>query len=253
MRSSRLGGEHGPIWDVGIVTNTNPPDWDLRSAELAKDAIAAGEPTAWFDQLYSEGTSGRIALPWDRGAPLPPVVDYFEVHPLEPGTRAVVVGCGLGVDSEYLGELSRNVADSSVIAFDISSTAISVVRSRYQHSSVDCRVADLFALPAEWSAGFDVVVEIINVQALPVALRTQAAQQIATLVAPGGRLVVVENVRDAAEPLATRPPWAFTLEDIDLFLGSHLHRTLAEKHPMATTGPEATRSRWLVEFTRHPR
>ena len=47
------------------------------------------------------------------------------------------------------------------------------------------------------------MVEIINVQALPVSLRPEAVAAVAGLVAPGGTLLAVENVRTG--PLSSRP------------------------------------------------
>lgn len=175
---------------------TDPPDWDLRSAELARAAIAEERPTAWFDELYAAGTRREIGMPWDRGAPLPLVVDYFAAHPLEPGTRAIVIGCGLGIDAEYLsGLVAEN--GSSVTAFDISETAIEFVRARYPSSTVDYRVANLLELPAEWIGAFDLVLEVINVQALPLALRPRAVRPLR----PCSRRSVVWSPLRTCEPM----------------------------------------------------
>ena len=59
------------------------------------------------------------------------------------------------------------------------------------------------------------MVEIINVQALPVSLRAGAVAAVAGLVASGGTLLVFENVRTG--PLSERPPWAFTRAEIGSF------------------------------------
>ena len=48
---------------------SEPRDWDLRADELAAGAIARGEPTAWFDELYAEGRAGTVSMPWDRTEP----------------------------------------------------------------------------------------------------------------------------------------------------------------------------------------
>jgi hypothetical protein len=70
----------------------------------------------------------------------------------------VVVGCGLGADAEFVARHGF-----ATTAFDISATAVRTAQQRYPTSPVDYRTADLF----------DLVVEIINVQALPVSLRAR--------------------------------------------------------------------------------
>jgi hypothetical protein len=41
----------------------DPPDSDDVAAALAADAIAAGDPTAWFERLYSAAAAGRAQVP----------------------------------------------------------------------------------------------------------------------------------------------------------------------------------------------
>src|SRR6476659_9628921 len=50
---------------VGAMTR----DWDVRAGELSGEAIAGGEPTAWFDRLYAAGAAGEISLPGERDEP----------------------------------------------------------------------------------------------------------------------------------------------------------------------------------------
>ena len=241
-------GERPTHATIGSMTSS-PPDWDLRSAELAGAAIGDGRPTAWFDELYAEGAAGVIGVPWDRPAPLPPVVEHLRRRPPAVGSRAIVVGCGLGVDAEFLQEIGAGT-QLEVTGFDISATAIELARTRHPDSAVDYQVGDLLDLPPHWLAAFELVLEVINVQALPLELRASAAAGVASLVAPGGRLVVVENVREDGAALSQRPPWGFTVADIELFAVGGLRIESSEQHPMATHGPAALRSRWLVEFSR---
>jgi hypothetical protein len=68
-------------------------DWDLRADELSAEAIAGGEPTAWFDRLYAEGVSGQVSMPWDRDQPHVPLAEWAERTSLAgDGRSAVVVG-----------------------------------------------------------------------------------------------------------------------------------------------------------------
>jgi hypothetical protein len=64
-------------------------------------------------------------------------------------------------------------------------------RRRFPDSAVDYVVADLLDLPPEWHRAFDLVVEVITVQALPDPPRARAIACVASLVAPGGTLIVI--------------------------------------------------------------
>lgn len=62
-------------------------DWDVRADELSAEALARGEPTAWFDRLYAEGAAGTVSIPWSRDEP--------QRHLLQWAERAGVAGAGL--------------------------------------------------------------------------------------------------------------------------------------------------------------
>lgn len=209
-------------------------DWGTESARLAARALAAGRPTAWFEELYAAGARAEVTMPWDRVGPAPLLVDWLIGR--GEGRSAVVVGCGLGRDAEFVAAHGY-----ATTAFDISETAIRTARARYPASAVRYRTADLLALPDGWT--FDLVVEIITVQALPVTLRAEAVAAVASLVAPGGTLLVVENVRAENEPLSQRPPWAFTRAEITLFADHGLD-------PVTIEQLEDGAPRWRAEFLR---
>ena len=178
-------------------------DWDERADELAAGAIERGEPTAWFDELYAAGSAGEVSMPWDRSAPQVDLRTWAEREELDgAGRRAVVVGCGLGADAEYLASLGF-----ATTAFDISPTAVDVARTRNPGSSVDYRVADLLGLPGEWDRAFDLVVEIFTLQALPDPPREQAADAVTGLVADGGTLLAVAFRYVDSAPVDAGPPF----------------------------------------------
>ena len=89
-----------------------------RARTLARDAIARGEPVAWFDELYREAESGTTVVPWADLVPNPHLVEWLDVTPLAPG-RALDVGTGLGDNAEELARRGHHVT-----AFDVSATAI---------------------------------------------------------------------------------------------------------------------------------
>ena len=184
-------------------------DWDERAGVLAAEAYASGQPNAWFDRLYAEGVAGSISMPWDRDAPHPLLSDWAEGQPdgglRGDGLRALVVGCGLGADAEYLASLGF-----ATTAFDLSPNAVATARSRHPGSVVDYRMADLLSPPAEWAAAFDLVVEIFTIQAMPDPPRSRAIPSITGFVAPGGTLFAVAFRADGDADEADGPPFALS-------------------------------------------
>jgi SAM-dependent methyltransferase len=209
-------------------------DWVHRADGLAAESLAAGNPTGWFDQLYEAGRRGEVDLPWDRGEAHPLLAEWAHARqPAGRGHGAVVVGCGLGHDAEFVAALGFDV-----VGFDIAPAAITTARERYPDSPVRYVVADLFDLPEDWTRAFDLVVEIYSVQALPPALRERAAGAVTNLVADGGTLVVVAAARDDSGPVSG-PPWPLTDADMNLF-GAGSDTVRLERHS----------DRWMAEFHR---
>jgi SAM-dependent methyltransferase len=154
--------------------------------------------------------------------------------------RAIVVGCGLGADAEYVAELGYDT-----VAFDVAATAVRVARQRHPDSRVGYITADLLDLPAEWLAAFDLVVEVITVQALPDPPRRRAIANISRLVAPGGTLVVIASRRDDTQPERELPPWPLARAEVDAFAGSGLRPVLVEE-----LDEPGGRLWWRAEFRR---
>jgi SAM-dependent methyltransferase len=225
---------------------------------LAAASLAAGDPTGWFEQLYVEAEAGEASVPWDRPAPTALLVEWIAQTgglgsaPVGPGSgsagsghisagkRAVVVGCGLGRDAEFVAGLGF-----ATTAFDIAETAVRVARERHTGSPVDYRVADLLDLPGEWRHGFDLVVESNNVQALPRSLRERATTAVGSLVAPGGTLLVLAAA--ASEWGGDGPPWPLTRDEVSGFGVGGLREESVELIP-AEDDPLVTR--WRAVFRR---
>lgn len=207
---------------------------DRDAARLSAEALAAGDPTGWFERLYAEAARGTAVVPWDRGAPSALLTEWAQGIGGD-GRRAVVVGCGPGRDAEFIASLGFDT-----LAFDIAPSAIETARSRHTGSRVDYRVADLLALPREWHQAFDLVVESQNVQSLPPDLHAAAAQAVASLVAPGGTLLVLAAAGDGA---ADGPPWPLTAAELDGFAVEGVHEVERELLP----GDVA---RWRAVFRR---
>ncbi len=213
-------------------------DWEQTADRLANAAVADGDPTRWFDELYSAGERGEHSLPWDRGKPNGLITEWADRRE-GAGARGLVIGCGLGRDSEYLA--TRGYA---VIAIDVAPTAIRTARERHPDSTVHYRVADLLDPPQDLLGAFDLVVESYTVQALPPSVRAKATEAVAAMVAPGGTLLVVATALADDEPV-TGPPWKMSRANIDAFANYGLTPVLVEE-----LDSESGYRHWRAEFHR---
>lgn len=224
---------------------TEPRKWQNRADELAAEALAAGQPSAWFDRLYTEGVSGETTLAWDTTEPRPMFADWLASsgpHRDGSGRRALVVGCGLGADASHVAAHGYDTT-----AFDVSPTAVSIASSRHERPGLRFQVADLFDLPSEWRGAFDLVVEIFTVQALPRSVRTSAIEAVVSTVAPGGTLIAIQAIDDGNDPIPDDPPWPLSSDEIESFgVGGRLELvSLAERE-----GPSFYSRYWVAEFRR---
>jgi SAM-dependent methyltransferase len=199
------------------------------------------EATAWFERLYAAAANGDAVIPWDKGAPHPLLAGWVRAaRPDGRGRRALVVGAGLGHDAELLAGLGFEA-----VAFDISPTAVRTARALHPGSRVEYVTADLLDPPSAWRGAFDLVVEVITVQALPEPLRAQAIANVAAMVAPGGVLLVISAAREAAEHV-DGPPWPLTRAEIDAFAAGDLEPVRVEDLR------DARVRRWRAELRRPP-
>lgn len=202
------------------------PDADARR-------LAAEDPTGWFERLYAEAANGDAVVPWDTNTAHPLLQEWADGRDGR-GSRAVVVGCGLGDDAEFVSGLGYDT-----VAFDVSLSAVRGARERFPASKVYYQVADLMNAPDEWRRAFDLVVEIMTVQALPEALHAQAIAAVRELVAPGGTLLVIASARLEGGPVAA-PPWQLTPSEIRSFAADGL----------AEEKIENVHGRWRASFRR---
>ena len=178
---------------------------------LAGESLAEGSATAWFDRLYAEAERGTAEVPWDIPEASVLLQEWFAgAGSSGAGRSALVVGCGLGRDAEFIA-----ARGFTTTAFDISETAVRRARERHAGSPVDYLVADLLDPPAAWRHAFDLVVESNNIQALPRALRSRAIASTGTLVGPGGTLLVLAAATD--DPSDDGPPWPLTRAEAESF------------------------------------
>ncbi len=165
-----------------------------------------------FDAVYRNARDHGGRVPWDDRQPATQLVEWADRHNLNGhGRRALVVGCGLGDDAEYLAILGF-----AVTAFDISPTAIELCQARWTESKVEYVVGDVTNLPSEWHNRFDFVLESRTLQAMTWQHTAPAIETIAACVKPNGNLLLLclgRNPEDSKRGI----PWALSREELGLF------------------------------------
>ena len=188
-----------------------------RAKELATEFLSRGDATGWFDAFYQEARGDLSKIPWADKSVNPLLIEWLDRTGIRGnGSRALVIGCGLGDDAEELARRGFHVT-----AFDVSAEAIRLCRLRFAGSPVDYQTVDLFHLPSDWRGDFDFVLESLTLQALPPELRRRAVEAVAGTVAPGGRLLVLARACDEDD---ARPgvPWPLRRSELRWFNDSAL-------------------------------
>lgn len=231
-------------------------DPDVLVRRLAAESLAASDPTGWFEHLYVSAREGKAVVPWDHGVPHQLLVRWAEGQQRDPGKMngrepnrtaptALIVGCGLGDDAEYVAGLGFDT-----VAFDVAATAVRTATERFPHSVVRYRTADLLNPPAEWRGAFDLVIESMTVQAVPTTLRREATARVTEFVGPGGSLVVIAASRDQDDEPTAGPPWPLNRTEIEAFGTPDLQPVRINDIRDAAELPGR---RWLAEFRRTDR
>jgi SAM-dependent methyltransferase len=214
-----------------------------RARAYAADAVASGEPLRWFEELYAAASAGEAEVPWADLRPNPHLVTWPLVDQQHPES-ALVVGCGLGDDAEWLA--GRGLA---VTAFDIAPSAVSECGRRFPRSSVDYLVADLLNLPREWAGHrFDLVVEAYTIQVLPPGSPERAACFGALASVTGGTLLVIARGREPSDDPGSMP-WPLTAEEMARFEDLGLTNIAFEDYP---DPEEPTVRRFRAAYRREP-
>jgi SAM-dependent methyltransferase len=176
-----------------------PDDHRAAARNLAAEYQKSGDPLGWFDALYRSASGKPETIPWAELRPNPYLIKWLDEAAPKPG-KALVIGCGLGDDAEFLASRSWQTT-----AFDISAEAIRWARQRFPNTSVDYQVANALTPPESWRRQFDLIVEIFTLQAMPRPLHLQAIPKIVDLIAPGGRLFLFARARNETDLPGTMP------------------------------------------------
>jgi len=164
------------------------------------------ERTEFFNSVYDRANDDAAQIPWADLAPKSQIVDWLAAN-RGGGHKALDIACGLGDNAEAI-----SAAGYQTIAFDLSSTAIHWAKRRFVDSQVDYQTANLFELPQSWLNKFDLVNECYTLQALPPQMLRQSSSAIASLVKPGGNLLVYTRLRHQDHSVEG-PPWPLSQQD----------------------------------------
>lgn len=180
--------------------------------ELIREYLAKGDNTGWFEEIYIRAKESDGHPPWAYMQATPDLVAWANASNLRGnGQSAIVIGCGMGDDAEFLAERGFEVT-----AFDVSQTAIDICQQRFPDSQVAYQQANLFSLPADWHGAFDFVLENRTIQALPYDIYQKTMTAIANLVSENGQLLILSNGRDEQEAKGSIP-WLLSHADLAYF------------------------------------
>lgn len=154
----------------------------------------------WEERYQSQRTG------WDIGEPAPPLVDFLNEPQAPTRGRVFVPGSGRGHDAIYLARRGFEV-----VGLDFAPSAIEFSQARAAQEGLTERVQfiqqDLFNLPAEFEAAFDLVAEHTCFCAIDPALRPDYVRVIHNILKPGGLMLAVffAHNRAGGPPFRTSP------------------------------------------------
>lgn len=223
------------------------PDNDFdpreRVQQIQSEFAERGDTTGWFDALYKEAAGNTERIPWADLEPNPYFKEWAERNDLSgDGRSALVVGCGLGDDANYLNQLGFKVS-----AFDLSPTAIDWAKKLYGEIDIRFEVMNLFEPYRGWLGAFDFVLEIYTIQPLPMEMREDAIDAVSRFVKDGGELVVVTRGREDDEPV-DQVPWPLSRKDLSRFEVNGLLQTELVVCPAVNEGEP---DRWVIKYDKH--
>ena len=221
---------------------TARPRERTRARKLCSEFAERGDHLGWFETLYQEARGDEAIVPWADMIPNPHLYEWHQRTGYDfRSKRCLKIGCGLGDDAEYLAS-----AGGSVIAFDISPTAVAWCRRRFPTSGVTYVTTDLFAVPTAWRGAFDFVLESYTLQVFPADMRQRAMRCITEFVAPSGTLLLICRGREESESPGAMP-WPLTRRELQSFTAFGLRECSFEDYGDAESPPVR---RFRVQYDR---
>ena len=200
---SRLGAKEGFASESGTWFYPVEEGFPVITSDAA---VAISDMELEWDSFYQEGD-----MPWDRGAPAPPLIEFIEGNGEITG-KVFVPGCGRGHDARYLAKHG-----AEVIGLDISPTAVAEATKLAKAeaiSGIEFVEGNLFALPKEMLEAFDWVVEHTCLSGLPPAYRPAYFEAIHSVLRPGAKVYAIWFIEPDMEAGESGPPFGVSKQDI---------------------------------------
>jgi SAM-dependent methyltransferase len=174
----------------------------------------------YCERVYAGAEGDCDRVPWAHHGPDELLVQWLNREAprlVRPGSRAVVVGCGLGDD---VAELDKRGFD--VLGFDVSPSAVRWAARRHPRCAGRFMQADLLDLPARLAGRFDLVIEVCTLQSLAPDLRALASRGLSRLAASRGIVLAVACGRRCAEECGRMegPPWPLSTSELASLMGT---------------------------------
>jgi len=195
--------------------------------KLGNTSNDAANPSYW-QKRWREGRTG-----WDLGGVHPlfsELMQQANLSGLKSKSRIIEPGCGRAHTGAVLARMGHKVT-----AFDVSEEAVSAARTLYAgEENLDLVVADLFALPSNWSDSFDAVYDRAVLCALPQASRANYIDACARILKTQGLFLSIPFTKLHITE-SEGPPFAVSEESLfKLFESSfkkvvHIEKTCNEK------------------------
>jgi len=217
---------------------------ELAGRVQAKNEDKGGQFMDWFEDLYAGAKEDADLIPWADQEPHEGLVAWMQSAPKNASpqkeAKALDVGCGLGHNALFMAQNGYEVT-----AIDLSQSAIDWAQKRFSKSPVTFRQADLFKLPQDLIGQFDLVHETYTIQALPAPMRPELFKAIVSLLAPGGRLLVISRSRPE-EVVPDGPPWELAKSELDHFIELGLVEVSVTE--FEEVRPERVIPHWRIEY-----
>lgn len=191
VRRRRRTGSHQEV--AADPAAAHLPRYYRQNFHFQTDGWLSRDSARLYD-FQVEVLFGGAADAMRRGA-LVPVADAL--RRAGPGARLLDLACGTG---RFLAAIKDNWPRLAVLGVDLSAAYLAEARHRLRSR----RQAALVLAPAEGlplaDASIDVVTCIFLFHELPPGIRTRAAAEIARVLRPGGRLVLVDSLQRGDRP-----------------------------------------------------
>ena len=175
---------------------SNPSESDVEpDSEGSGAEDADGDPAEWWNEAYASGAD----LPWDIGEPQPAFAEYAAEEGLE--GRVLDIGCGTGTHARWAAERGH-----AAVGADVSEVGIERAQAKADERGLDVtfRVVNALDLPDGLGA-FDTVLDSGLFHAFDADQRETYADELADVVASGGRVLIVGFAEGAPEDGGPNP------------------------------------------------